>query len=187
MGACGFLLASTLNPAYFAGCVSSEYHPKFTYGAAEMATLARAASDSFELTTGTDHYRIDLDLEPAKVARRTTPASPAAFAASAHACGERKLTATASACIDWSSMSVQGVFALVRVHDGGADEVVVDQVPVHGQMAVHSLNLTAAEMDLTFDRGSLFLHSGDAKSFELASFNASLMGDGAQPVVVSFH
>jgi hypothetical protein len=184
-GAFSFIVASSLNPAYFTGCTHSDSpdSPDFKYGAAEMTTLARAAADSFEFNGGGFRYRLDLDLEPAKTSAATVRDMPALFTARAYACGERKLFATASACIDSSSMDVQGTFALLRVQAGKADEVVLENEPVQGQLKVYSLILSGGAIELTYSGGHLHLNSKDAKSFELEAFWADGIGDDGLPLV----
>ena len=182
VGTFSFLLASSLNPAYFAGCASSDA-PGFQYGAAEMTTLARAAADSFELAAAGSRSRLDLDIEPTRAPTASASDTRALFASRAYACGNRKLFATASACIDESTMDVQGTFALLRVQEGKPDEVVLENEPVKGQLAVRSLILNGGVMDLTFEGGHLTLNSKDSKTFELRSFVVSGVGaDGAHIV-----
>jgi hypothetical protein len=183
VAALSFLLASSLNPAYFAGCTSNSAPPGYQYGAAEMTTFARAAADSFELTAGGSRYRLDLDIEPAKASAAAARNRQALFTSRAYACGERRLFATASACIDLSAMSVQGTFALLRLQEGKPDEVVLENEPVQGQLKVFSLILNSGAIDLSFSGGNLRLNSKDGKSFELVAFRGDGIGDDGAHVV----
>jgi hypothetical protein len=164
-----FVIASVLNPAYFAGCGSDAEGPHFQYGAQEMAEYALAANDSFDLSLHATSYRLDLEIEPTHDAVQHAQ-QPSAFAATAYACGDRKLVASAAACIDSSSMAVAGKFTLLRVADG-ASEVVASDVPVQGTLTIPSLILSGGWMDLKFDGGSIQLSRNNDKAFMLGAYS----------------
>jgi len=161
-----FAVASLLNPGYFAGCVSSSAEGgRFKYGAAEMSELARGANDSYELELRGETYRVDLDIEPSAV---HAARGAGLFGRTVHACGDRRLIATASACVDSSSMAVAGTLSLSRLRAEG-EEIVAREVPVEGLLMVHSLVLSQGEMDLKFDGGRLSLIGQYRGAYELSS------------------
>lgn len=180
-GLAAFAIASVLNPGYFVGCAAStDDEPKFQYGAKEMTEFALLANDSYEFDDDSEQYRIDLDIEPERADPRRAalePGHPAsAFAATAHACGERKLFASAAACVDSSSMELAGTFTLLRIRNG-AQEVIASDVPVTGKLLVYSLVLEQATLSLGFDGGSLQLSGIYRDSFKLGAHQISALLD----------
>jgi hypothetical protein len=174
-----FLFASVINPGYFVGCVATPGDPQFQYGAAEMSTFARAASSSYERrhTTSLEaEYRVDVDVEPV-----TAPAHAAvqrsAFASTAHACGNRQLSATASACFDYSTMAVTGTVTIVRLHQGATDEIIAADLATQGTLMVGSLTLSGGGMQLALVSGTVQLQSRDGKTFELSSMQLTELGE----------
>jgi hypothetical protein len=174
VGLLSFGVASIVNPGYFVGCAAPEDEDKFAYGAAEMTEFALAASDSYSFEQGGDEYRVDLDLEPQRAAAAHAELQPARgagpFAATVHACGNRSLFSTASACIDSSSMPVAGTFSLLQVRNGTA-ELVASDIPVQGTLFVGSLRLNAGTINLAFDGGRLSLDGIYGESFKLSSYD----------------
>ena len=161
-----------LNPGYFVGCGSSVEEPKFQYGAAEMTELALAANDSFEVVDGAQRYRVDLEIAPqrAKVASAGGAHADGLFGMTAHACGDRQLFATASACIDSSSMPLTGKLTVVRT-GGTQDEILAQDVPVQGTLMVPSLVLDVGMMDLQYVGGRMHLEGKYRGAYRLDYFD----------------
>jgi hypothetical protein len=164
LGVTAFGISSVINPGYFVGCASSE--SEYQYGAVEMAELVLAANGSYELQIDGVEHRLDVDVAPARVAAEQAHLS-GPFALSAHACGNRKLVATAAACVDSSTMDVTGHITLLRASDGERFEEIARHIPVAGALYVFSRVLSSGSLELSFDGGRLQLTSPDADSFSL--------------------
>ena len=178
--ASAFGISSVINPGYFAGCASpgeedATEDGKYQYGAAEMAELVLAANSSYELQIDGVMHRLDIDIEPARTPAETASRTKSAFAMRAEACGDRKLTATAHACISSSSMEASGKLTLLRASDGDTFVEVASDVAIHGKLHVYSLALTSGNLQLSYDGGELALNSRDGKTFELSVHNLEVL------------
>lgn len=160
-----FAAGSALNPAYFAGCGAGGDDADFEYGAKELRALVEQANGSFTLeakevshcsatcTLGAVPYRVELELSPESQAQAS--ANPSAWPGMrAHACGNRELFASASACIDSSSMDVQGRVKITRL-DGDEETLVAEAADVKGTLRVLGLKLSHAELTLRFEAGDV--------------------------------
>jgi hypothetical protein len=178
-GLFAFAAASILNPGYFVACaVSTDDAAKFEYGAEEMTEFALSANDSYALDYNSDDYRLELAIEPERGdSAQIAPAQGrGAFAMTAHACGDRKLFATAAACLDSSSMQVAGKFTLLRTRNG-AEETIASDIPVSGSLFAGSLKLTGGLLDLRFEGGRLELNGIYGDSFKLTSWDIQSLLD----------
>lgn len=167
-----FAAGSTLNPAYFAGCAGQD-DAKFEFGGEELAALVEQANGTFSLEATavsdcTGAVRCSISAVPYRVELTLTPESKAQMATAralwsggrARACGQRELFASASACVDVSSMSVHGSLTLTRL-DPDAEAVVVEAADVQGSLRVFGYRLQQAEMDVRFEGGTLHFVSED--------------------------
>ncbi|HTU64017.1 MAG TPA: hypothetical protein VMF89_36375 [Polyangiales bacterium] len=170
-----FGISSVINPGYFAGCAASVEEPQYQYGADEMAQLVLAASSSYELQIDGVLHRVDIDIEPARAPVETASRTGSAFALRAQACGERKLVATAHACVSSSTMEASGKLTLLRASAGDSFEEVASDVAVRGTLRVSSLTLTSGNFQLTYDGGQIELLSRDGKTFELSGHDLALL------------
>ncbi|HKO89501.1 MAG TPA: hypothetical protein VJU61_00020, partial [Polyangiaceae bacterium] len=74
----------------------------------------------------------------------------------------RELFASASACVDTSSMAVQGRVKVTRL-DAAAETVVAETADVEGSLHVLGLKLSHAELSLRFQAGDLSFSSSDGQ------------------------
>jgi len=83
------------------------------------------------------------------------------FLGSADACGERKFFAEASACLEVSSVFVEGT---VTITDRSTDTVIFEDIPLEGTMEVYGYDLNNADLYLhdTTDTSIEFHSSDDA-------------------------
>jgi hypothetical protein len=172
-----FVAGSTLNPAYISGCGSDE--PGFEYDAADMeallqrvqGTFAVAASDVNECSAdwscarGASDYRIELELAPeAASSGSAATALRGWLGARAHACGNRRLFASAGACFDYSTMPVRGTLKLIRL-DAEREVVVADEDITQGELEVPGLKLSYASLRLSFSGGEVTFAAADGQQF----------------------
>ena len=174
LGISAFLAGYVLNPAFFAGCAGDSVH--FQYGAKEMSALVRAGSRNYEFASDNVRYRLELTVK-AKSKPSHTALRANAWTATAHACGQRTLYASAAACLDASSLPVTGTMTLVRVLDDGTENAVVTDAALSGDLFVPSTVLSSGELYLDFDHGHIQLDSRDGKTFKLATFEGDWPGD----------
>lgn len=176
-----FAAGSVLNPAYFAGCGAGDDDARFEYGAEEVVALLDQANDEVEVdaadvahcSTGQPcmlsevPYRVEIELAPdtaAQAAAEEKSASTGWLGMRAHACGNRRLFASASACIDYSSMDVHGHLKITRL-DADAETVVVES-DVEGSLRVVGMKLSNADVSLQFEGGTLSFRSLDGQQFQ---------------------
>jgi hypothetical protein len=145
-----------------------------------MTELALGANDSYDVQWNGQAYRLDLDIAPerqsAATAQRRSLHAPSPFAVTAHACGDRRLVATAAACVDSSSMIVTGKLGLVRASSG---EVVASDVPFTGTLKVYSLVIGRGQLDVQFDGGRVGFEGEYRGAYEVGAYDLSgLLGPG---------
>jgi hypothetical protein len=169
-----FGISSVINPGYFAGCTAAG-EDDYQYGADEMAELVLAANSSYELQIDGVMHRLDIDLEPARAPAETAVRTGSAFALRAQACGDRKLVATAHACVSSSTMDASGKLTLLRAGDSDTFEEVASDVAIRGTLHVFSRTLTSGNFQLSYDGGQLELLSRDGKTFALSSHNLAVL------------
>jgi hypothetical protein len=168
-GSLVFVVASVLNPAYFAGCGTGE--EEYQYDADDVLVLLDTANESygsFEIASAGQRYRVALALEPA--AEPTAQARLGLWGQTAFACGNRQLNATASACYDASSMALAGSVAVIRLDDDG--ETTVFDGPIKpSTLEVFGLKLSNCNIEIDFGIGNLSLNSHDGKHFDTSALN----------------
>jgi hypothetical protein len=165
--------ASTLNPAYVVGCGRDD-EPHFDYDADDLVALIDTAQGTLSIdaadvshcpggtpcTPSAVGYRLEIDVTPESQASASVP--PAWFGAKARACGNRQLLASASACVDSSSMPVRATFTLTRLDEDG-ERVVAENEMAQGELYVLGLTLSHAEMRLRFAGGDLRFVSNEGR------------------------
>jgi hypothetical protein len=150
-----FLLA---NPAYFAGCAENQREMEF--GEAEMlelmAQLNAEPPMAVELPSSMVGYRANFEL----VQSVEPPAKRAAmpmwlvddWIVSAHACsGDRDFFAEAEACVDTTTLHLEGAVRLER------EGILVAKLPVTGAMDVSGYALDHANIRLDAADGHIWL------------------------------
>lgn len=174
-----FFLGLVINPAYFAGCSSGDAEGDSPgFGEAEMLMLLDAANETgtWEFDVGDKRYAIDLVLSQS--GDRDMPAAQsvrsAAFAMRAHACGTRRFTNSAAACITVTEVPVEGELSLRQV--APVQRTVSASVEVRGVLLTRGDKLLSASMSLEFEGGKALLHSPDARAFKLSQFKAAAAG-----------
>ena len=170
-----FGLVLVANPAYVTACSADDDDP-FTYGEAEMLGLLDQVNATESWTF--EGYALSLDLE--QRAGEATARSEG-FVRSAYACSSRTFVKSAAACIDSSSMPVEGTAIVVALLDDGAAEPVAT-LPVSGSLDVMSLNLDSALLFLYFEGGSVEMRWRKGGDFELVTSAADGLGPDGEPV-----
>jgi hypothetical protein len=166
-----FLLASVVNPAYFAGCVQDESEPDF--GEPEMLELLDAVNEQgrWQFENAGAQYEIEFSLMQAAGADSHAAARTAMFSgATAHACGSRTFMNSAAACLTVSQLIVEGEFTLREL--APTPRVVASAVAVTGNLTAPGNHLRSASLDLRFGDSFVTLETRDASTFELQNLHA---------------
>jgi hypothetical protein len=178
--AIAFGIAFVINPAYVAGCGSTEQEgPRF--GEAEMVALLEDfnAMGVPVIEVGQARYALAIELSQSEGDDHVDAVSraPALLASTAHACGDRTFMKSAAACSTRTTMTVEGTLTVHRV-DGEAPVVVVEDLRVSGAMTVDGNLLTYADVDLELEGGgSASWHTRNGRDFDVALFDAQGLGE----------
>ena len=151
-----------LNPM-FTGCAEDD---KFQFGEAEMLDLLDTLDGQTWVTTidGTNHELI-LDLQQAtEVQASLTPNF--LTLGSALACGDRTFLASAEACVETSTLHIEGTVSVVNLD---TQVVLHESLEIEGSMTVIGYVLDNADINLYHESGSLYWYSSDGQSIELES------------------
>jgi hypothetical protein len=164
-----FGVSSVINPGYFAGCASNDHEDEEGSNqamTAEMTERVLAANSSYDLNIDAVDYRIDVDIEPVRESAKQALNLGSAFAQTAHACGTKKLMATAAACITEYQMDVTGHITLLRKATGDNYSAVASDVAVTGTLS------SFGPLSLKFDGGQVELEGqlGAEYSYNLGSY-----------------
>ena len=149
------MLIWLVNPT-LGGCDGQE----FSFGESEMLALLDTLNSE---TWSDDGYSVDLDLEQSTGEQAMFRAPWTPFQ-SAHACGNRSFVAEAAACIETSSLPLEGT---VTVTDLASGESVTSDIFVSGEILVAGYALDNAEVTLSHDTGTFYLRSRDGETFTL--------------------
>lgn len=174
-----FGVAFVINPAYLTGCGSEEDEPDF--GEAEMVALLADfnAMAMSEIDQGDARYEVELSLEQAEGDDVIEARAPSPFASTAYACGNRTFMKSAAACDTQTLMGVEGTLTVRRI-DGDEPVVVVEDLPVSGQMRASSNQLRFVSIDLGVEGGgTISWITTNAKDFTLETFDADGLGEQA--------
>ena len=170
-----WLIATTLwliNPVC-SGCDSST-EPEFDFGEAEMIELlSELNTQTWEVTFNGELSTVSLDLAQSveEQASLWSSASSAVEFGSAHACGSRSFIGSADACIDMSSLPIEGTLTI-------SSNLEVESEPqtfvVEGALDVFGTTLDNAEVwlsndDIRADFSAYAEVDGDTLTFDLNS------------------
>lgn len=126
-----------------------------------MAELLKAANGTFVADGPSARYRVEVVVRPAPAPRAESVWSAGSRA---FACGSRTLFASASACIDLTSMPVEGSIQIQQDREQPPAAAKTEPI-LQGEMMVAGLRLTNARLELRSAHGSLTLHTQDARTF----------------------
>lgn len=167
-----WLIATTfwlINPV-FSGCDSST-DPEFEFGEADMIELlSELNSQTWEVTFNGELSTVSLDLSQSIEAQASLWSSAVEFG-SAHACGSRSFIGSADACIDMSSLPIDGTLTI-------SSNLEVESEPqifvVEGSLDVFGTILDNAEVwlsndDVRADFSAYAEVDGDTLTFDLDS------------------
>lgn len=159
--ALGFVVAFSVNPAFVAGCTL------FSFGEKEAVSLVPVvgAHRTYELSRGGEGYTLVVDVRQSRE-RRASRDEPG-LVSSAHACGDRTFVRSASACIDSTTVPVEGTMRLART---GSPAPLYDG-PVVGELVLFGTTLGEGELRLgragTTDGPDVYIDTRDAKAFSV--------------------
>ena len=172
------ILFWSINPI-FSGCESAS-EDEFTFGEAELLDLLdEVNAQTWETTVDGVDMMVSVEFVQVmgeEILETDEQASlwtlPLFTANSASACGTRSFLAEAEACIDMTSLSVEGVLTLSPIES--ADEPLV--FPVSGSLDVFGFNLDNAELwvsseDISANWRGIQDETGEIVDFELSNLN----------------
>jgi len=165
LAALAFPLALVVNPAFlFAGC-------GFRFGEKEAIALVDAAGAhrTYRFTSDAETFEATLDLTQATRPTELTRATP--LVRSARACGNRTFVKSAAACLDVTTVPVEGKVHLARVLPTAGPVV---ERSVRGNVEIFGTSLRRASLFLfTPERDTFDLGSDDARTFALSAVSFS--------------
>lgn len=172
LGLVGALFGATLliNPAYLTGCGASGINsPSYDFGEAELSALVEGAYTG--VVTLDDGGKGQLTLTIKQSATAYEP-----FASiwdvlpinSALACGDRSLIKGAQACINTTTMPIEGDITINRLDEQGqpTQDAIISAQPVRGQAFVAGTKLSNVELTAFWSKDDrVVLRSEDGQSF----------------------
>ena len=151
-----------LNPIYFGGC-DTPTPQEFTFGEADMLELMDEINGQ-TWTVEKENEAFELEFQLDQQAEEIARLKWMDFIASAHACGDRIFLAEASACLEMSSLPLEGT---MRITNLDTEEVVLEDLAVTGEISVQGYHLTSADIALYSDNTHIFFYSPDGEEFSL--------------------
>lgn len=151
---CVFSAAFFVNPLLLSGCRS---RPSFDFTEADLvADLAHAVSAGpYRMSTTEGDVEVSFELVQSVGEDKTSRADRPAVVRSAHACGQRTLLRSAAACLETTTMPVEGTMTIKLV----AGAVLVDRIPVRGAMEILGPTLSGgATLSLQGSESSVTLY-----------------------------
>lgn len=150
-----------LNPI-FTGCAEEK---TFEFGEAEMLELLDSLESQTWVTSidGTDHELI-LELEQSTEEQAALMPSVLDLG-SAHACEDRTFLASAEACIDTTTLTIEGSARVVNLD---TEEVLYESLELSGTMTVMGLTMDNADIYVEHSTGFLNWYSNDGENLELS-------------------
>jgi len=143
-----------VNPT-LGGCDDQE----FSFGEAEMLALL----DTLNAETWTEaEAEIYFELSQATEGHAALRLPSSSFMGSAWACGDRSFAAEAAACIESSTLPVEGSVTVIDTASGVNTSAIVS-----GEIMVFGYDLDNAEVYLVHDGGDFLLSSDDGVTFTL--------------------
>ena len=138
-----------INPVVNIGC---DQNSENSFGEEEMLDLMDDINEQvWTFEDGERSYQISFQLTQQSAEEM---ASVLDFMGTAHACGSRSFVASASACIETTSLPMEGT---VRISDGVTDEVIIDEQSIQGEMMVMGHELNNAEVYLNAENSEFVL------------------------------
>ena len=149
-----------LNPI-FTGCAEEK---TFEFGEAEMLELLDSLESQTWVTSidGTDHELI-LELEQSTEGQAALMPSILELG-SAHACEDRLFFASAEACIESTTLYIEGS---ARVINLDTDEVLHESLSLDGSILVMGYALDNADIRVAHENGYISWYSNDGESIAL--------------------
>ena len=145
LSACVFVTAFAINPMLLSGCRKS-----FDFGEAEVVALVDRAAKGGPYRLSSREGDVEVSFEVSQVVGEDkTGAAPrgTGVVRSALACGNRTFLRSAGACIDPTTVPVQGTMTVKTV----AGVVLLDRAPSTGALEVHGTSLASATLSLKRD------------------------------------
>lgn len=136
-----FVTAFLINPMLLSGCRRG-----FDFGEAEVVALVdRAAKGGpYRLSSREGDVEVSFEISQAVGEDKTSAAPRAGVVRSALACGHRTFLRSAGACLDTTTVPVQGTMTVKTV----AGRTLLDRVPATGALEVHGTRLSSASLSL---------------------------------------
>ena len=146
-----------VNPL-FTGCAEEN---KYEFGEAEMLDLLDTLENQTWITTinGTDH-ELFLDMEQSPEEQAALMPSILGLG-SAHACEDRTFFASAEACIQSTTLYIEGSAQVINLE---TEEVLHESLPLNGSILVLGYTLDNADIRVTHETGFIIWHSNDGES-----------------------
>ncbi len=149
-----------VNPGYLGGC---NLGGEFGFGQADMVELLDALNEeewTFENEDGAFELALSLQAGSGEVAsvHGWSPVN------TAYACGTRSFVASAGACLDTTTLALDGTVTITDSTTGAS--VALDLV-LEGMMEVIGLELSNARVTLNHEDGQIRLSSDDGRAFQL--------------------
>ena len=150
-----------INPTLFGGCAEEA---SFTFDEADMLALMDTLNEeTWLIENETGEYALGFELAQGT---EEVAAHALELIQSAHACGNRSFAATAEACMDISSLPLDGS---VTITEQSSQTVIIEGLLLTGSIDVYGLELNNAEVWLSHETGTISLSSDDGERFMLQS------------------
>ena len=121
--------------------------------------LTEISAQEWETSNEEGDYTLMFTFDLAEESARMWPS----VFAEARACSSRSFSASAEACIDDTTMELQGV---VEIREATSDEL-VDELEFEGSFFVYGYVLNNAEINLNIETGRINLNSNNGSDFIL--------------------
>ncbi|MFO0556004.1 MAG: hypothetical protein U0271_46935 [Polyangiaceae bacterium] len=162
-GVAVFSVAWVINPALFSGCAGSSTN--FGFGEAEAVGLVGVASHSGPYVSADGALELQLELDQsAGEDKQSDAGSFLSPTREAHACGGRTFMRSAGACVDVTSVPVEGWITLKDVKTGAT---LVDHERASGALMIFGASLDNATVDLHGGGYAFDLSSSNGHTFQL--------------------
>jgi hypothetical protein len=159
LGTVAFGLASVVNPAFVTGC--ARLGLTYDFGEPEVVALVDAASHGGPYRFKSDAREVEVSVALSQARGEDTSLAEPLLVRSALACGHRTFLRSASACLDTTSVPVEGTLTVKAV----AGSIVLDRLPVTGALRVVGTHIRSAELSLTGGPNLVEMRSDDGKTF----------------------
>jgi hypothetical protein len=161
-----FVLAFVINPALLGGC--ARLGLTFDFGEREVVALVESANHGGPYPFSSDGRELAVTFSLSQSASVITSAfsvGGSSLVAQALACDHRTFVRSAHACLDSTTLPVEGT---LTVRDAGG-AILVDAAHVKGELRVIGTHLRNVELTVTDGKGLVQLRSRDGKTFAVDS------------------